>query len=136
MNTTNTTLDTGHLSFRSEADNTVSALQHRDIVAAFTAQSSSQRIAVLHMLYPHTDARTHRSLDHLVDALHRHGLHGVAALVEGEARYLVFEDPSEAWRALHEIRHDSLAVGVHLYYRGLMGGAAEAALDVDAHLLQ
>ena len=131
----NTTPDTALPSVDSKAGNTVSALQHGDIVAAFTAQSS-QRIAVLHMLYPHTDARTHRSLDSLVEALHRHGLHGVATLVEGEARYLVFQDPTEAWRALHEIRHDSLAVGVHLYYRGLTGSAAEAALDVDAHLLQ
>ncbi|WP_193752468.1 hypothetical protein [Cupriavidus sp. IDO] len=35
--------------------------------------------------------------------------------------------------ALHEIRNDSLAIGVHLYYKGQSGAAAEAALDLDAH---
>ncbi|CAG2150777.1 hypothetical protein LMG31506_04289 [Cupriavidus yeoncheonensis] len=129
----NTTLDAGVLSRHTQTDDTVKAVHHRDIIAAFTAQPSPERVAVLHMLYPRTDARTHRSLDHLVGALHNHGLHEVATLVEREAHYLVFKDAFEAWRALHEIRHDSLAIGVHLYYRGLTGDAAENALDIDAH---
>jgi hypothetical protein len=128
----NTTLDAGLLSLRTQTDDTVTAIHHRDIVAVFTAQPSSEPVAVLHMLYPRTDARTHRSLDHLVGALHNHGLHEVAMLVEREAHYLVFKDASKAWRALHEIRHESLAIGVHLYYRGLTGDAAENALDADA----
>jgi len=37
-----------------------------------------------------------------------------------------------AWKALHEIRNDSLAIGVHLYYRGQSGDAAEAKLHLDA----
>ncbi|MNY68001.1 hypothetical protein D3C86_2056930 [compost metagenome] len=53
--------------------------------------------------------------------------------MDQEAHYLVFKDPTEAWRAMHEIRHDSLAIGVHLYYKGKTGDAAEAALDLDAH---
>jgi len=130
-----TTLDTIFASHRPTADQTVSALRHQDIVAAFTAQLSSQRVAVLHMLYPKTDARTHRSLDLLVGALQNHGLHQVATLVGREAHYLVFNDVAEAWRALNEIRHDSLAIGVHLYYKGLSGDAAERALDTDAHRL-
>ena len=131
----NTTLDTALQSFHTQADDTVSAIHHQDIVAAFTAHPSSQRVAVLHMLYPRTDARTHRSLDHLVGALQNHGLHQVATLIARESHYLVFKDVAEAWRALHEIRHDSLAIGVHLYYRGLSGDAAEQALDTDAHRL-
>lgn len=131
----NTLPDTAQQSFRTQADETVTAIHHQDIVAAFTAQPASSPVAVLHMLYPRTDARTHRSLDHLVGALHNHGLHEVANLVEREAHYLVFKGPVEAWRALHEIRHDSLAIGVHLYYRGLTGDAAEKALDADAHRL-
>ena len=111
----------------------VTAIQHQDIVVAFSALMASQQVAVLHMLYPRTDARTHRSLGHLVNALHGHGLHRVAELVDQEAHYLVFKDPTEAWRAMHEIRHDSLAIGVHLYYKGKTGDAAEAALDLDAH---
>jgi len=129
----NTTFDMGVLSHRTKADDKVAAIHHRDIVAAFTARSSSQRVAVLHMLYPRTDARTHRSLDHLVGVLHNHGLHEVAMLVEREAHYLVFNDIADAWRALHTIRHDSLAIGVHLYYDGLTGDAAEKALDADVH---
>ncbi|MGO4303353.1 hypothetical protein [Cupriavidus sp. RAF12] len=129
----NTSLETILPHHRTSADDTVTAINHQDIVVAFSALLSSQRVAVLHMLYPRTDARTHRSLDHLVSALHGHGLHQVATLVGQEAHYLVFQDPTEAWRALHEIRHDSLAIGVHLYYKGLSGDAAEASLDADAH---
>lgn len=132
----NTTLDAERQSFRAPAkDDAITAINHQDIVAAFTAQSAAAPVTVLHMLYPRTDARTHRSLDHLVGALRNHGLHQVATLVEREAHYLVFKDPVQAWRALHEIRHDSLAIGVHLYYRGLTGEAAERSLDVDAHRL-
>jgi hypothetical protein len=108
-------------------------MRHQDIVEAYTETLASQRVAVLHMLYPRTDARTHRSLDALVNALHGHGLHQVAEMVEKEAHYIVFKEPGKAWRALHEIRNNSLAIGVHLYYQGQSGPAAEAALDTDAH---
>ncbi|WP_454739506.1 hypothetical protein [Cupriavidus necator] len=114
-------------------EDAVTAIRHQDIVEAYTAAIASQRVAVLHMLYPRTDARTHRSLDTLVNLLHVHGLHPVADMVEKEARYIVFKDPATAWKALHEIRNDSLAIGVHLYYKGQSGAAAEAALDLDAH---
>jgi hypothetical protein len=85
------------------------------------------------MLFPRTDVRTHHSLDALVAKLHGHGLHEEAGLIAQEAHYLVFKDPAKAWKALHGIRNDSLAIGVHLYYQGLVGEAAEGALDVDAH---
>ena len=61
------------------------------------------------------------------------GLHQVARLVSQEAHYLVFKDPVKAWKAFHEIRNDSLAIGVHLYYAGLVGEAAEHKLDAHAH---
>ncbi|MBP0595269.1 hypothetical protein J8I87_37575 [Paraburkholderia sp. LEh10] len=114
-------------------DTVVTALNHQDIVLAMSAALEAEKVAVLHMLYPRTDARTHRSLDELVDRLHGHGLHQVARLVSHEAHYLVFKEPRKAWKAFHEIRHDSLAIGVHLYYRGMVGEAAERALDIDAH---
>ncbi len=114
-------------------DNIVTALNHQDIVVALSAALKTQDVAVLHMLYPRTDARTHRSLDALVDVLHGHGLHEVADLIAREAHYLLFKDPVKAWKAFHEIRNDSLAIGVHLYYHGLVGEAAELALDQDAH---
>ena len=111
----------------------VSALNHHDIVVALSEALASKKVAVLHMLYPRTDARTHRSLDSLVDILHGHGLHEVARLIAEEAHYLLFKDPAKAWRAFQEIRNDSLAIGAHLYYRGLVGDEAEQALDMDAH---
>jgi hypothetical protein len=111
----------------------VTALNHQDIVLAMSAALATEKIAVLHMLYPRTDARTHDSLDALVDRLHGHGLHEVARLISQEAHYLVFKSSSNAWKAFHEIRNDSLAIGVHLYYCGLVGEPAERALDADAH---
>jgi hypothetical protein len=114
-------------------DSIVTALNHQDIVVALSAALKTQNVAVLHMLYPRTDARTHHSLDSLVDKLHGHGLHQVAGLIANEAHYLLFREPKKAWKALHEIRNDSLAIGVHLYYHGLVGEAAELALDADAH---
>jgi hypothetical protein len=114
-------------------DSIVTALNHQDIVVALSAALKTQDVAVLHMLYPRTDARTHRSLDALVNVLHGHGLHEVADLISQEAHYLLFKDPVKAWKAFHEIRNDSLAIGVHLYYHGLVGEAAEVALDKDAH---
>ncbi|MFC0400995.1 hypothetical protein [Paraburkholderia rhizosphaerae] len=111
----------------------VTALNHQDIVLAMSAALATEKIAVLHMLYPRTDARTHDSLDALVDQLHGHGLHEVARLISQQAHYLVFRNPTNAWKAFHEIRNDSLAIGVHLYYCGRVGEAAERALDEDAH---
>lgn len=117
----------------STTDDIVTAIRHQDIVTAWSGTMAAERVAVLHMLYPRTDARTHRSLDALVNALHVHGLHQVAELIEQEAHYLVFKDPVNAWKALNEIRNDSLAIGVHLYYKGFSGSEAEVALDQDAH---
>ncbi|WJF92136.1 hypothetical protein QS306_15380 [Paraburkholderia bonniea] len=114
-------------------DTVVTALNHQDIVTALSATLAAQNVAVLHMLYPRTDARTHRSLDALVNVLHGHGLHQVASLIAQEAHYLLFREPAKAWKAFQEIRNDSLAIGVHLYYNGLVGEAAEQALDADAH---
>ncbi|PLZ04457.1 hypothetical protein CY652_02005 [Burkholderia sp. WAC0059] len=116
-----------------EDGTSVTALNHQDIVVALSAALAPQRVAVLHMLYPRTDARTHNSLDSLVHTLHGHGLHEVARLVAEEAHYLLFKDPAKAWKAFHEIRNDSLAIGVHLYYNGLVGEAAERVLDAHAH---
>ncbi|WP_042877304.1 hypothetical protein [Cupriavidus necator] len=114
-------------------DHIVTALNHQQIVVALSALVAEQQVAVLHMLYPRTDARTHRSLDALVSALHGHGLHEVAELIAQETHYLAFRDPFKAWKALQEIRHDSLAIGVHLFYKGATGDEAERALDKDAH---
>ncbi|WP_321859054.1 hypothetical protein [Paraburkholderia tropica] len=108
---------------------TVVALNHRDIVTSVSSMLSSHRIALLHILYPRTDARTHRSLDALVDALRGHGEHEVATLLQNQAHYLFFANPVKAWGVLREIRLGSLAIGVHLYYCGLTGERAEHALE-------
>lgn len=114
-------------------DCTVAALTHQDIITGLSAALAPKEVAVLHMLYPRTDARTHQSRDALVAALTRHGMHHVARLIAEETHYLLFQNPEKAWRVLHEIRNDSLAIGVHVYYKGLAGDAAEKALDADAH---
>ncbi|HTI16433.1 MAG TPA: hypothetical protein VL598_02080 [Trinickia sp.] len=110
----------------------VTAITHQDIVTGLSAALAQQEVAVLHMLYPRTDARTHRSLDALVAALNGHGMHQVARLIAEETHYLLFRDPAKAWRVLQAIRHDSLAIGAHVYYKGSSGDAAEAALNADA----
>jgi len=119
-----------------DKDTIVTALTHHEIVVALSSALASRKVAVFHMLYPRTDARTHRSLDSLVDVLHNHGLHQTASLIAKEAHYLMFRDPAKAWRAFQEIRNDSLAIGVHLFYRGLEGDDAERALDTDAHAVK
>ena len=129
----NASLETLFPDLNHTEDSIVTALNHQDIVVALSAALKTQNVAVLHMLYPRTDARTHRSLDALVDVLHGHGLHEVAELIAEEAHYLLFKDPVKSWKAFHEIRNDSLAIGVHLYYHGLVGEAAELELDKDAH---
>lgn len=116
-----------------DPDRVVTALNHQEIVVTLSALVAEKNVAILHMLYPRTDARTHRSLDALVGALHNHGLHQTAELIAQEAHYLVFKEPDKAWKTLQEIRHDSLAIGVHLYYKGATGDAAERELDKDAH---
>lgn len=115
------------------ADGAVHALTHQDMVVALSALLKEQGIAVLHMLYPKTDARTHHSLESLVNKLSGRGLHDVAALVAQESHYLVFREPTQAWHALQEIRLDSLAIGAHLYFQGLVGQEAEAELERAAH---
>lgn len=112
-------------------EDAVTAVTHQDIIVALSSAMKDHKVAVLHMLYPRTDARTHRSLDALVAKLHGHGMHEVGRLIAEEAHYLVFDGPVQARKALHEIRNDSLAIGVHLYYRGFVGEAAEQALDMD-----
>jgi hypothetical protein len=115
------------------ADAVVAALTHQDIVTGLSAALAPNDVAVLHMLYPRTDARTHQSRDALVAALNRGGMHQVARLIAEESHYLLFRNPEKAWRVLNEIRNDSLAIGVHVYYKGLAKEAAEKALDADAH---
>jgi hypothetical protein len=112
-------------------EGTVTAVTHQDIVVAFSLALKEQKVAILHMLYPRTDARTHRSLDSLVAKLHGHGMHEVARLIAEETHYLVFDGPAQARKALNEIRNDSLAIGAHLYYRGFVGEAAEQAIESD-----
>ncbi|MGP8432780.1 hypothetical protein ACT2FY_38085 [Paraburkholderia fungorum] len=118
---------------RLDGEKSVAGLTHQDIVTVLTSAPGRRSIVLLHMLYPRTDARTHHSLDSLVHSLHGHGLHQLASLVANETHYLLFTDPAQAWTAFHEIRRDSLAIGVHLYFRGLTGDAAEHALDAYAH---
>lgn len=114
-------------------ETSVVGLTHQDIVTALTSVSGHPGIVLLHILYPRTDARTHSSLDSLVHVLNGHGMHELARLLASETHYLLFNDPTQAWLAFHEIRRDSLAIGVHLYFNGLTADAAEHALKAYVH---
>lgn len=111
----------------------VAALHHQDIASAFSLVLADHELALLHVLYPRTDAKTHENQQTLVHALHGHGLHAVAQLIENGTHYLLFHDPHKAWKTYQEIRGASLAIGVHLYFLGLHGTAAEDALETRAH---
>lgn len=63
-------------------EDVVTAIHHHHIVEAYTGAIAPKPVTVLHMLYPRTDVRTHRSLDALVNALHQRGLHQVAEMVK------------------------------------------------------
>jgi hypothetical protein len=114
------------------AERVATSITHEDIVTGLSAALAPQAVAVLHMLYPRTDARTHASLDALVEGLNRHCMHQAARLIAEKSHYLLFRNPVKALRVLHAIRNDSLAIGVHVYYKGRAGGAAEQMLDADA----
>ncbi|WP_256977677.1 hypothetical protein [Bordetella genomosp. 10] len=114
-------------------DASVAALHHQDIAAAFSLALPDREWVLLHILYPRTDAKTHASQQALVHALHGHGLHVVARLIEDGTHYLLFHDHRKAWKVYQEIRGASLAIGVHLYFLGLHGAAAEDALEARAH---
>jgi hypothetical protein len=107
----------------------VRGFTHQDIVRAFSASPDSTGTVILHILYPRIDDRTHRSLDALVDMLHAQGLHQSAQLIASKTHYLTFTDLDSARRAYHAILNDSLAIGVHLYFQGQSGSAAEMLLD-------
>lgn len=117
---------------RPEGDAVATALDSHAVVQALSLAVAHHPVALLRMMYPATDATTHRSRDELTEVLHRHGLYQVAGLIEEEAPYLLFSSAEHAHLTLVEIRRYSAAIAVHLYYRGLAGAAAEARLRADA----
>jgi hypothetical protein len=118
------------------AERVAITITHKDVVTGWSAALAPQAVAVLHMLYPRTDARTHASRDALVDALNRHCMHQAARLIAEQSHYLLFRNPVKALRVLHAIRNDSLAIGAHVYYKGLEGVAAEQMLEDDGQQMR
>ncbi|WP_287497037.1 hypothetical protein [Pandoraea sp. CB10b_02] len=117
---------------RPEGDAVATALDSHAVAQALSMACAEHPLALLRMMYPATDANTHRSRDELTEVLHRHGLHQVAGLIEQESPYLMFTSAEHAHLTLVEIRRYSAAIAVHLYYRGLAGAEAEARLRADA----
>jgi hypothetical protein len=117
---------------RPEGEAVATALDSHAVVQALSLACAAHPLILLRMMYPATDANTHRSRDELAEVLHRHGLHQVAGLIEEESPYLMFTSPEHAHLTLVEIRRYSAAIAVHLYYRGLAGSEAEARLRSDA----
>ncbi|MFJ2993047.1 hypothetical protein [Pandoraea sp. NPDC087047] len=119
---------------RPEGEAVATALDSHAVVQALSLAVADHPLALLRMMYPATDANTHRSRDELTAVLHRHGLHQVAGLIEEESPYLMFTSAEHAYLTLVEIRRYSAAIGVHLYYRGLAGSEAETRLHADARV--
>ena len=119
---------------RPEGDAVATALDSHAVVQALSLAVADHPLALLRMIYPATDANTHRSRDELTEVLHRHGLHQVASLIEEESPYLMFTSAEHAHVTLVEIRRYSAAIAVHLYYRGLAGVDAETRLRADARV--
>ncbi|MGC7405158.1 hypothetical protein ACPWR0_16500 [Pandoraea pneumonica] len=117
---------------RPEGEAVATALDSHAVVQALSLACAEHPLVLLRMMYPATDAVTHRSRDELADVLHRHGLHQVAGLIEEESPYLMFTSATHAFLTLVEIRRYSAAIAVHLYYRGLAGSDAEERLRTDA----
>ncbi len=118
---------------RPEGETFATALDSHAVVQALSIACAEHPLVLLRMMYPATDATTHRSRDELTEVLHRHGLHQVAGLIEEESPYLMFTSAEHAHLTLVEIRRYSAAIAVHLYYRGLAGNDAEMRLRADAH---
>ena len=85
-------------------------------------------IAFLTISYPEVDERNHRSLDTLAHKLIAHGFSMAADAVKSKAPYILFGDMAECLKVLHEFQQDSFAISARLYFDGIDGGAAEAAL--------
>lgn len=119
---------------RPEGEAVATALDSHAVVQALSLAVADHPLALLRMIYPATDANTHRSRDELTEVLHRHGLHQVASLIEEESPYLMFTSAEHAHVTLVEIRRYSAAIAVHLYYRGLAGVDAETRLRADARV--
>lgn len=117
---------------RPEGDSVATALDSHAVVQALSLACAEHPLVLLRMIYPATDANTHRSRDELAEVLHRHGLHQVAGLIEAESPYLMFTSAQHAHLTLAEIFRYSAAITVNLYYRGLTGLDAEARLRADA----
>jgi len=106
----------------------VARIDQGEIPLLLSQLLASQERAVLSLTYPDVDGRNHKSLATLVQQLASHGMKDSAAHVDAQAPYLLFDDLRKALVVYREVQHDSVAIGVSLYYAGLTGAAAEHAI--------
>jgi hypothetical protein len=104
-----------------------------DVTSLLSKLLAPSGIAVLAISYPEVDERNHRSLDTLAHKLIAHGFNKAAGNVKAYAPYILFEDLAECMKVLHEFQQDSFAISARLYYNGIEGAPAEAALNAILH---
>jgi hypothetical protein len=104
-----------------------------DVTSLLSKMLAPSGIAVLAISYPEVDERNHRSLDTLAHKLIAHGFNEAAENVKAYAPYILFEDLAECMKVLHEFQQDSFAISARLYYNGIEGAKAEAALNAILH---
>jgi hypothetical protein len=108
-------------------DKVVASLTADEVRCALSA-AMGEGVALVHVAYPSVDSRNHKSLESLVSQLSGHGFTETAALVHEEVPYLAFKDLREALHVYQEIQKDSMAISASLYYGGVNGLRAEAAI--------
>jgi hypothetical protein len=104
-----------------------------DITSILSKMLAPSAIAILAISYPDDDQCNHRSLDTLAHKLIAHGFNKAAETVKNYGPYILFEDLAECMKVLHEFQQDSFAISARLYYNGIEGAKAEAALNAILH---
>jgi hypothetical protein len=108
-------------------DKVVASLSADEVRCALSTAMGSG-VALVHVSYPNVDSRNHKSLESLVSQLSGHGFAETATMVHEEVPYMVFKDLKKALNVYHEIQKDSVAISASLYYAGVTGLQAEAAI--------
>jgi hypothetical protein len=112
------------------AQDSMAGLNQTEIIQAFFRLMASQKIAVLHLDYPH-DTDDHHETVALSAALAAQDLTELAVLVDRRAPYIITENLVDANRLLLEIKRHAAPVVVTLHYQDHVGTDAEALLHHD-----
>jgi hypothetical protein len=116
--------------FPSAAKDSMAGLNQTEIIQAFFRLMASQKIAVLHLEYPH-DTDDQQKVAALAAALAALDLTDMANLIDRRAPYIVTENLVDANHVLIEIKKHAALTRVTLHYQDHAGTDAEALLHHD-----